>query len=31
MDTNYASRFDSTLDAATLAMEDSIELILSYN
>jgi hypothetical protein len=31
MDTNYASRFDSTLDAAELAMLDSIELIATYN
>lgn len=31
MDTNYASRFDSTLDAAELAMQESIELISSYD
>ena len=31
MDNNYASRFDSTLDAAELAMADSIELIEGYN
>ncbi len=31
MDTNYASRFDATLDAANLAMQESIELIASYD
>jgi len=31
MDTNFASRFDSTIDAAEIAMQDSIDLIVSYD